>query len=73
MEQEEGFALLEIIIVIAIIALLLVGGFYFKNGLTAGTSIIQVGEDALNKAQSIKQKLENQSLMKESQSSSTLK
>ncbi len=59
MQKRGGFALLEVIIVLAILALLFGGGWYAKN-LQREQSMIETGVDAQKKAIEVKQQLEKQ-------------
>lgn len=58
--NRKGFGLIEIIIAIAVVALLAGGGFYIKN-LQSQQSAVQTGLDAEKKAQQVMQQVNQQS------------
>ncbi len=60
MHQRGGFGLLELLIAVAIIALLIYGGSRFGNMLEREQSEVQTGNDALEKAQELQQQLDRQ-------------
>lgn len=59
--KENGFALLEIIIVLVILIGLVFGAFYFKNSFFGQKPILETGTQAIDQAQDVKLKLETKS------------
>ena len=66
MRARSGFGLLELLIVIAILALIMTGGFYIKN-LQGQRSTLEIGTNALQQAEQLKQKLNQQAHEQETQ------
>jgi len=62
--HRNGFALLEILIVVAVIIFIVLGGWYV-SGIKKDANIIQVGADAKEKALDAAKKLESQSKAQE--------
>ena len=79
MDKQRGFGLLEIIIVVGLIALFSVGGFYAKNlmnSTSTGSTIyspiiytepndVENGLNAIQQARDVRQKIESQSVQDE--------
>jgi type II secretory pathway component PulJ len=58
--SKDGFALLEVVIIMVIIAILITGGFYFKNS-REQKNIIQTGLEAQDQAKDLKLQIEKDS------------
>src|SRR6266568_669165 len=57
--NRKGFALFEIVVVLSIVAILVGGGFYF-NSTQNQKSIVQTGNDAIQKAKELQQQSQSQ-------------
>lgn len=66
MKSRLGFGLLEVLIVLAVIAILITSSFYAKS-LQQQKTTVQVGTDALKQANDLKDKLDQQTKDQQSQ------
>ena len=58
--KKNGFAILEILMVLVVLMLLIFGTFYFKSSFFGQKPLIETGRQAIDQAQDLKTRLEAQ-------------